>query len=321
MAKFLSRRAEVGVAREATRGTPVVPAQWIPWASLSFGDKAETVSENSAMGRIEDSDSTYNVMKYGEGSIEADVRAAYLGTILSNIFGAAPSDGGSNPYTHTYSVAQNNQHASLSLLVQDKTNTDIVKMFPMAMINRWALNVEAGQIVRNSIDFISRPGRDWTSQASAFTAPGLKFLHQHLSFKVAANIAGLSAASAISLKSLEFVIEKNVLRNDVAGTVVPEDLNNQDFRVSGSIVLNYEDATWLNYMLNETARAVEIVLNAGAAGILTFQMPNVRFVGWEKDMPLSEIARQRIEFVAHYDAANNQASITTATLVNAVATH
>lgn len=321
MAKFLSRRAEVGVGREATRGTPVVPAQWVSWASVNFGDRMEHISEQAALGRIEDTDNAYNTISYGEGTIEADVRAAYLGLILTNLLGAAPTTTGGNPYTHTYALAQNNQHASLSLYMHDKTNTDIIKLFPLAMIDRWTLNVEAGQIVKNTIDFVSLPGRDWTTQTSAYTAMGLKFLHQHLSFKVAANLAALTASTAISVKSLELTVEKNLLRNDVAGTVTPEDINNQNFKVTGSVVLNYEDNTWLNYMLGNTDRAMEIILNAGAAGILTLRMPLVHFSNWEKDMPLNEMARQKIDFECHYDAANATAAISTATLVNAVSSY
>lgn len=321
MAKFVSRRAEVGIGKESSRGTAVVPTHWIPWATLGFADRIEHVEEQSALGRIEATDYSYVTTKFSEGTIEADVRVAYLGLILTNLLGAAPSTAGGNPYTHTYTLAQNNQHTSLSLLVQDKTNTDIVKMFANCMINAWTLNVEAGQIVKNSIDFIGKRGRDWTSQSAAFTAMGSKFLHQHLSFKVAANLAALSGASAINVRNLELRVEKNVLRSDVAGTVDPEDFNNQSFKVSGSVELYYEDSTWLDYMTAQTDRAMEIILNAGSSAQLTLRMPLVHFMNWEKDMPLDEIAKQKIEFTAHYDAANGNAVISTCELINAVSSY
>lgn len=321
MAKFVSRRAELGIARESTRGTPVVPAHWIPWATVGFADRVEYATEESAMGRIEDSDDSFAMVKYGQGTIEADVRAAYLGLILTNLLGAAPSTGGGNPYTHTYTLSNTNQHASLSLLLQDKTNTDIIKMFPLAMIDKWTLKVEAGKIVTNTIDFTSLSGRDWTTQTSSFTALGNKFLAQHLSFKVAANLAALTASTAINVKSLELTIEKNLLRNDVAGSVAPDDINNQQLKVSGSALLTYEDSTWLDYMTAETDRAMEIVLNAGASGILTLRFPLVHFMNWEKDMPLNEIAKQKVDFTCHYDAPNATAVISTCTLVNAVSSY
>ncbi len=321
MGKFVSRRAEIGIAKEASRGTPVVPTQWLPWSSVGVVDKIEHAIEESAVGRIEDSDNSYLTNKFAQGTIEADVRAAYLGHILTNIMGAAPSTAGGNPYTHTYTLAQTNQHQSLSLLIQDKTNTDINKMFALAMIDKWTLKVEPNKIVTNMIDFMARGGRDWTAQTASFTALGLKFLHQHLSFKVAADTSGIAAASKIAVKSLELTIEKNLMKNDVAGTVSPEDINNQQLKVTGNVLLTYEDATWLNYMLGQTNRAMEIKLNAGAAGILTLQFPLVHFHNWNKDMPLNEIARQKIDFTAHYDATNGVAVISTCTLVNAVSSY
>lgn len=321
MAKFVSRRAEIGIAKEASRGVPVVPSQWIPWATTTFGDKVEMVIEDSAMGRIEESDNVYNTLRHASGTIEADLRANYLGLILTNLLGAAPSSVGGNPYTHTFSLAQNNQHQSLSLLVQDKTNPDINKMFGLAMIDKWTLKIEAGKIVTNAIDFVALPGRDWTTQTSAFTALGSKFLHQHLAFKVAANTGALAAAPTLNVRSLELVIEKNVMRSDVAGSIWPEDFNNQSFRVTGNIVLNYEDNTWLNYMTGATDRAMEIVLNAGASAILTLDFPLVHFHTWERDTALADIARQKVNFTAHYDATNAVAMISTATLVNAISSY
>ena len=66
---------------------------------------------------------------------------------------------------------------------------------------------------------------------------------------------------------------------------------------------------------------MEIVLNAGASGILTLRFPLVHFHSWAKDMPLSEIAKQTVDFTAHYDAANGDAMISTAILVNAVVSY
>jgi hypothetical protein len=74
-------------------------------------------------------------------------------------------------------------------------------------------------------------------------------------------------------------------------------------------------------MVANTDRAIQIVLNAGTSGILTMQFPLVHFMNWEKDMPLNEIAKQKIEFEMHYDAANAASMISTCTLVNAVSSY
>ena len=319
MGRFVSRRAEVGIAKESSRGTAVNPTLWLPWSTCGLSDKIEHVKDGGALGRIEDSDYSYVTSKYSQGTVEAEMRAGYIGLILTNLMGATPVTSDAGPYTHTYTLQNSNSHQSISILMQDKTSPDINKMVTNAMIESWKMTVEPGKIVTNSIDFIGKAGKDWTGQTSAFTAMGLKFLAQHLSLKVAANIAGLAAATQLDVKGLEFNIEKNVLKNDVAGTVEPTDFNNQQLTVTGSITLNLEDNTWLNYMLAQTDRAMEIKLNAGTTGILTFQLPLVHFHSYEPTRNIDEIATQKIEFVAHYDAANAAAIISTCTLVNSVA--
>ena len=321
MGKYISRRAEVGIGRESVRGTAVEPSQWIPWATLGVKDMIVHIVEESAMGRIENSDSAYAAGRHAEGTIEADVRVAYLGHILTNLLGAAPQTSGSDPYTHVYTLAQNNQHQSLSMLIQDKTNPDINKMHVLAMINKWTMSIEPGAIVKNSIDFMAKAGKDWTSATADFSALGNKFLHQHATIKVASNIAGLAAAAKLSILQLELNIEKNVLKNDVIGTVDPEDFNNQDIKVTGSLTLNFEDTTYLNYMLDQTVRAFEIVLENGASAKLTFQFPRVQFHSFDPDRTLNDIAKQSIEFVAHFDAANTQNVIHVCTLINAVSSY
>jgi len=45
MTKFVGRRGALGVAFEASRGTPVSPVYWIPQAKLSFHDMIESAAE------------------------------------------------------------------------------------------------------------------------------------------------------------------------------------------------------------------------------------------------------------------------------------
>src|SRR3990167_9828724 len=102
MTKFVGRRGQLGIAVEATRGTPVSPTLWVPWATMSFQDRIEEVREEQGLGIIADSDSKYVTQKMGEGEIEAQLYDKALGIILTGLIGAAPSTTGSDPYTHTY---------------------------------------------------------------------------------------------------------------------------------------------------------------------------------------------------------------------------
>lgn len=313
MTKFVGRRGILGIAKEASRGTPVSPTFFVPFSTMSFMDRVETSREEQGQGVIADSDSNYVVMQMGEGEIEAEIYDKALGLFLMSLLGSAPVTIGSNPYTHTYTLSNSNQHQSLSLYWEDPDRND---MFPLAVVDNLRITVEPSGKVQYTVGFKSKRAREWTNQTQNFTSLGSKFLHQHLTFKLAANVGALAAATPISLKNLELNISANTIFDSVMGTVEPEDILNQQFAVEGSINLNLEDDTYRDLMLNGTYRAMEIKLTNGSSSILTLQFPRVDFTQWEPDFTLNEIAKQTIQFKANYDQANALDIISTATLVN-----
>lgn len=318
MTKFVGRRGTLGLAIEATRGTAVNPTHWVPFATMSFKDTVEEAREEQAFGKIADSDSKFVVMKMGEGEIEAQLYDKALGVILTGLIGAAPSTSGSDPYTHSFTVANNNQNKSVSIYWSDPDRND---MYKLGMVDSLGLSVETSGIVNYTIGFKSKTADEWTSQTSNFTSLGSKFLHQHLSVKFAANLAGLSGATAISVKSLELNIAKNTMFDSVMGTVEPEDILNQQLSVEGTLNLNLEDDTYRDYMLNGTYRAMEVKLSIDSEHSLTLQFPRVDFSSWEPDYSLNEIAKQDITFKANYDAANDDDIISTCDLVNKLSSY
>lgn len=318
MTKFVGRRGTLGIAIEASRGTAVNPTFWVPNVTMSFRDTTETAREEQGQGVIADSDSNYVVMKMGEGEVEAQLYDKALGVILTGVLGASPSSSGGPPYTHTYTLSNSNQAKSLSLYWKDPDRSDI---YPLGMVNTFQISVEPNGIVNYTIGFMSKTAREWTSQTPNFTSLGSKFLHQHVQVRLAATVGALSAASAISLKSLELNINKNTTYDSVMGTIEPEDILNQQLSVEGSIELNLEDDTYRDYMVGGTYRAMEVKLLRDANSTLTFQFPRVDFTEWEPDYTLNEIAKQTINFKANYDQANALDIISTATLINTQASY
>lgn len=314
MTKFVGRLGTLGIAIEATRGVPVAPTYWLPFVTMSFSDKTTTQREEQGMGNIADSDSIYVTLKMGEGEVESQLYDSALGYILTSLLGAVPVTTGGNPYTHTFTLSNTNQQKSLSLYWKDP---DRSYMFPLAVVDSLNVKVEPSGIISYTIGFKSKSARDWTSQTPDFTTLGSKFLHQHAETRLATSIAGLSGATAISLKNLDLTISRNTIFDEVIGTVEPEDILGQQISVEGSLDLNLEDDTYRNYMLNGSYRALELKLNRSSSSSLTLQFPRVDFTEWEPDYTLNEIAKQKINIKANYDSANALAIISTATLINA----
>lgn len=313
MTKFVGRRGTLGIAIEATRGTPVTPTYWLPFVTMSFADKIESARETQGMGNIGDSDSFYVTMTMAEGDIESQLYDQALGYIFTSLLGSTPVTTGTNPYTHTFTLSQTNQSETLTLYWQDPDRSYI---FPFAVVDSLKMSVETNGIVNYTIGFKSKTARNWATLSPSFTTLGSKFLHQHLQFRLASNIAGLSGATPISLKKLELNINRNAVFDSVMGTVEPEDILSQTLSVEGNFNLNLEDDTYRNYFLGNTYRSMEIKLLSSASSSLQLQFPRVDFNTWEPDFSLNEIAKQTVNFKSNEDTANGLHLISTAVVVN-----
>lgn len=315
---YVGRRGSLGIAKETNRGIAVAPAYWIPYNSISLDDKADIVDQDSAFGQIADADSSYITKKYGEGEFEYDLEDKALGVILAGLAGATPVSTGSTNYTHTYTLQNTNQHQSLSLLVQDP---NLSRMFALGMINEFTIKVEPKGLVKCTVSFRSKKGMDFATQSAVYSTVGNKFIHTMLSFKLATNIAGIAASSAINLRSLELKVSKNVEDFNDMGTVTPSDILNKQLSVKGSIELGFNDATYKNYMLDGTTKALEILFTYGTNNSLQIQMPKVRFANWEPNKGLNDIATEKIEFKGLYDVTNTLNVISTLILKNQVSSY
>ena len=317
MAYFVGRRGSLGAAKEGTRGQATTPALWVPYNSVSFDDKAVVVDSEGAFGQIADSYEAYIVKKFAEGDIEFDLDDKFIGLILTALAGAAPSSSaGPTNYTHTYTLANSNQHQSLSLLVQDP---NVAKMFRLAMIDKLTIKIEPEGLVKCTASFRSVAGQDWTLTSAVYTALGNKFIHSMLRFKIAADIASIAAAAVLNLKSLELTISKNVEDWQDLGSATPSDILNKQLVVEGNFEIGLNDNTYRNYMIDGSTKAIEILLTYGTNNSLQIQMPKVRFANWEPSKGLNDIATEKIEFKGQYDVVNTLQVISTLVLANQLA--
>ncbi len=323
MAKIIGRLVNVGVARETERGVGVAPIYNLPRTEFSFDDKIVKARSISSLGKISDSDEAIMVSHYGEGDIGGELRDKTVGLFLYALLGTCTTTG-SGPYTHTFTIAHNNQHPTLTLVVDD-TNTK--EMYKMCMINSLEVTAELESMVAYTANFMSKSG---VTSGASIPAPVVenKWGKNHVQVRVAEDISGLDAAQKISLKSLTLTIEKNVTLDESLGTADPEDLVNRQISVSGEMTLNYEDDTWKGYMMNSTNRAMEVklvdqstTLDPSGNPTLTFRFPKVDFFDWEPDYSLDELTTQSVSFKASYDFANSQEMVSSIALINEVVSY
>lgn len=309
MAKIIGARVAVGMGKESVRGTAVAPTYWVPWVSINFDDKVAKFVSEEALGVIDDAAEEFVGERWGEGDIEGEIRDKSFGLLLLATFGTVNSAvKETTAYNHTFTLAQTNQHQSLTIAVDDP-NGD--KQFPLAMIEKLSLDFVLGQIMRYTASFISK-GSESASVSKTITLEN-KFIPTMATIKLASARSGLAAASPIKIQSLKLTINKNLKRKQMLGTMSPDDIINQAISIEGTIQLPYEDQTYLNYQLNQTYMAMSIdILNTGVTigassnPRLQIIFPRCSFRDWTNDRPKGELAEQTIGFKAMRDVTNSE---------------
>lgn len=310
MAKYSGRRVQVGIADEVTRGVAVASEHTMPKMNLTFEDKANKARSTENFGNISgNGDQAIVTGRFSEGAIEGDINVNSFKHILKSLFGTTtPSTVYTSATKDTYSIANNNQHPTLSIWIEDPIGDTL---FKGVMVDTLEIEVNPAEIAKFTAGLKGRKGNDasWTPSNDV----DYKFVGRDFHMKVASNIAGLSGASEISVKSFKMTINKNADYDWVNGTLEPEDILNKNFTIQGSLTLNYEDRTWRDYMLNGSLKALsvrllntrDVIATAGQAEFY-LELPVVDFSEWESQRGNDEIAGQTINFTALWDTANNR---------------
>jgi hypothetical protein len=322
MSKYIGRLVKVGIGRELVRGNGVAPTFTLPFSKLAFDDKIVQARSVGALGVLADSEEAFVTTKYGQGDLDGELRVKSLGLLLYALLGSVVSTGPTDSsYSHAFAITQSNQHQSLAFVVQDSNTTEL---YQLVMIDSFKINAALDKVISYTAGFFSKTARD-----TGLTAPAIvhesKFTKKHISIKLADTIAGLAAATPISVKALNLNINKNVKIDDVIGTAEPEDILNNQLSVDGDLELNYEAETYKQYMLNGTYKCMQILFQNNDDTIgsaqhpsLTLQFPKVDFHGWAPNYDLDKISSQKISFKMSRDVANSLDVISTCTLVNDV---
>lgn len=306
MPRFAGRLVDVGFGKEATRGTGVAASKWVPKQSLSLQDKAEIVTDDSGLGRIEGELGADLVKRWSEGSIEGVLRDDSIGLILLALFGAAPTSvqqGVTGVYDHAFTVANNNQHASLSIVIKDANET---MQMALAMLESLEIDYALGKYITYTAEWKGKKGATTTATV-AYTNEN-RFRPQDVTAKFATNIAGLGAAAAAKVKNLKLKFTKKLEDYQALGSVDLEDVLNTTFAVELTLELLWEDATYKDYVFNQSRRACSISIKNTAVTIgtaaanpeLYFEFASLSFDDWTRNNGQDEIVSQTVHAKALY---------------------
>ena len=322
MAKVIGRTGAIGIGIESTQGTKVAATYWVPVQSYSLDDKVEYIKNDSAMGTIVEKNASAITKLYGEGDYNGKIFVDSVGAELVAVFGASPTSvqrTTTGVYDHTYALANNNDHKSLTIAYED----DIQEVsFPFAMVNTWSLEIAVDDYVKRTISLMTKKSESST-HAPSFSNE-VEFIPSQISFKTATAKSGLTAASAINVTAFNLEVAKNVEPLYVLGSKDPEDIINKQFAVTGSVELYFENETQRDYVYANTHRAIRIAMIDAATNIgsgtanpaLSFDLNEVVFDSFERSWDSNDPLKQTLNFEGLYNLADGE--ILSAVLTNLI---
>ena len=299
MSRYIWRKINVGFGKETTRWTAVTPAIRVPKASLDFEDKSEKVIDESSIGVIEDSFDGHVSKQYAEWSFECNVYANAIWLILLNVFWSVSTSWSSGEYTHAFSVAETNQHQSLTIGLADDTQD---RQFPLAMVNSFELNASTGDFVKVTADFRSKKWADASLTPSY--SNDFALLGKNVQVYLADSVSWLDSANAIKATNCTLTINKNLEDVDVLWSVEPDDFCNAQFTVEWSIELLWDNEDYKDMFMDWDKKAIRIEIIDSNSTLstwhptLSFDLASVIITEFAKTQDNDALVRQGLTLKA-----------------------
>ena len=314
MAKLTGRLVSAGIGVESVRGTSVAPTFWVPDTTFSVQDTNTKAPDDNAFGTLADAVDADIVAQVAKGSLGGILRDAHIGAILKSLFGTVNSANHSGETTvkdHTFTVAQNCQHPSLTIVSND-ANENV--RFALGMVDKFVLTYELGKYVNYQVDFQAKKGATG-SDTTAYTVEN-KFRPQDVTLKLASTVSGLSGAAAVKVKKLTLTIQPTLSIEYVLGSVDVDDICNIGFKSMLEVELLYQDLTWKNYDFNNTKQAVsvdivrsDVTIGTAAHPELIFTFQPGYFEKWTKDVKNDALVSQKITMNGLYNIGSAAAQL------------
>ncbi len=315
MPKGLGRQIQVGLAKEAVRGTAETAATYyIPFTEAAVEEKNDLLANEQAMGVLEDTTEAKSVSVSAEVNIKGAVGDKTFPLLLLASLGSVASASEIAPntavYDHTFTVNQSVQHQSLTIFLNDPLSVVDYK-HALGCVDSLDLAYEQNKFVEFDAKLKALKGTVATL-TPATTAENL-FLPQHFVFKLASSVAGLTAATAIPVKSFKLKISKALEADTVLGNIAPVDFLCKKISIEGEV-----EAVWQNEddfktaFMAGTVQAMridlksDVIIGTSANPQITIDLSKVIFNDLTHPIKVGDVMRQTIQFKAMYDTTTSK---------------
>lgn len=302
----------LGVARETVRGTPETPSTFIagrtPNGVRQIVEKVQ-IKETRGTGMASQGSSI--IQKRSEGDIEFNVKNNSIGYLFLSLLGSVDTTTLiTGVYQHVFSILTGNpQHPTLTLALAQLGMQDYE--YAKCIVTSLEIKTPVDDLVNAKATFVGVSEATHADYSVAFPTNDYYFRHYDVTIKIAADVAGLAAASALALKEFSITLNNNGRVNQNIGSVNPGDVLGIMQEVTGSFKLDYQDETHHDIYAAEGYRAMSITMTRSDIDIdagggtqrpsITIVLPKISYLNNNPDRPIDDIAAEGIDFMAHYD--------------------
>lgn len=301
----------LGVARETVRGTPEAPTAWVPGRTpTGVRVQVEKTQIRETKGTSMNSQGSVINQKRAEGDLEFNVRNGSIGYFLLSLLGKVTSQAAGDGYEHVFEVLTGNpQHPTLTLALSQAGSFQDYR-YEKALVTSLELRTPVDDLVNATVNFIGVDEEGVSAYTPAYDSADYFFRHYDITIKIAANVAGLGAASALKVKEFTLTMNNNGRVNQNIGELNPGDVFGLIHEIGGSMKLDYQDETHHDIFVNNTYKAMSITLVRTDIEIdnsplvnpkIEIILPKISYSAWSPDRPIDDIVSEDIEFMAHYD--------------------
>ncbi|NDZ93347.1 hypothetical protein G3I13_02040 [Streptomyces sp. SID6673] len=294
--QHIGRLEAIGLGIEGTPGTAVAPQIYLRWLDNGFQNKTNVVENESAMGVVDQINDSEVTRRWAEGTIGGKVTSHGAGFLLTGFFGS-PTTGSATGgiYPHTFVMNQSSKPNPALTIVRSNPLEDVQHAY--AVLDTLEITSETDEYVLFSSAIKARKGES-ASLTPAFISEA-EFVSKHVTVKMAANLAGLSGATALIASSVKLNLERPSEPFNPLGTGDTPEFDRGSFTVSGELVVRYTDTQYEENFMNNTVQAMQISLSNGDDS-LVFTLGQVRTRELERSGDRDETVTQTLSLKGEY---------------------
>jgi hypothetical protein len=310
----IGRREAIGFGIESTPGTGVAPQVWFRWKTNSIQPRTNVAESEGALGVVDRVGDSGVTGRWVEGTVGGDLSTVAIGYILRGFFGNVSTGAASGGiYPHTFSNKQSAVPTSLTVASSGPLGD---KRHSYGVLDNLEISAETGAFVQFSSALKARMGASSSETVNLVTED--LFTSEHITVKIASDVTGLNAATALKASSTKLNLERPSQPFFPLGNTDSPEFDRGAFDARGEFVVRLTDTQYETDFLANVIKALRISLVNGNKE-LTFTASKARYRELEKSRDLNDVVTATIQFFCEYDTATGTSI--TPVLKNAQATY